>query len=201
MEGGAYRASGVKENRSRRGDAAAIATAASAIDVAAALCAQAIAIREYCQVVCGSSRVERQIESTHFTCQNFHNSSTSGQYCGSMKPWQYLELRVTQLQAMHQGRWGIHAQKVITQRLETVGTKWIAGVRTNFSLKTTLTMLEGLISASLLTSRRCFGRRFSELFKPEGEAQRLAWSGLKGVGSNFVKTNQVENCVEEIGLD
>ena len=76
-------------------------------------------------------------------------------------------------------RSGIHAQKAITQRLETVGTKGIAGVRTNVSLKTTLTMLEGLILASPLTFRRCFGRRVAELFK--GEAQRLAWSGVTGV--------------------
>ena len=38
-------------------------------------------------------------------------------------------------------------------------------------------MLEGLIPASSLTSRRCFGRRFAELFK--GEDQRLAWSGVE----------------------
>ena len=56
---------------SRRGDAAAtIATAASAIPVAAALCAQAIV--NIVEAVCGDilvARVERQTESTHFTCR------------------------------------------------------------------------------------------------------------------------------------
>ena len=64
-------------------------------------------------------------------------------------------------------RLGTDAQKAITQRLETVGTKWTAAV-----WETTLTMLEGPIPASSLTSRRCFGTRFPELFKGE-----LAWSG------------------------
>ena len=90
---------------------------------------------------------------------------------------------------MHQGRSGTDAQKTITQRLETVGTKWIAGVRrtvrSNFLLETILMMLEGLITASLLTSRRCFGRFFAELIKEED--QQLAWSGFEEGGSKQIK--------------
>ena len=78
---------------------------------------------------------------------------------------------------------GVIAQKAIAQSLKTVGTNWIAGVLTNFSLEMTLTMLEGPIQASLLTSRRCFGRRFAERFK--GEDQQSAWSGIEGVGQNI----------------
>ena len=77
------------------------------------------------------------------------------------------------------------AQKAIAQRLETVGTKWIAGVWINFSRETTLTMLEGPILASSLTYRRCFGRRFAELFK--GEDQQLAWSGIEAGKSKWIK--------------
>ena len=43
-------------------------------------------------------------------------------------------------------------------------------------------MLKGLIPASSLNSRRCFGRRFAELFK--GEDQQLTWCGVEGVGQN-----------------
>ena len=46
-------------------------------------------------------------------------------------------------EAMHQDRLGTDAQKAITRRLESVGTKRIPGVRANFSLETTLTMREG----------------------------------------------------------
>ena len=136
-EGGGHR-------RSRRGDAATIATAASAIPVAAALCAQAIV--NIVEAVCGDilvARVERQTESTHFTCR--------------------VAARIL---------CAIVRKAANAQRLETVGTKWIAGIRTNFSLKSTLTMLLGPIPASSLTSRRWFWRRFPELFK--GEDQQLA---------------------------
>ena len=99
--------------------------------------------------------------------------------------WRECAQGVTQLQMMHQGRSGIDTQTAITQRLEMVGTKWIAGVWTSFSLETTLTMLESPIPASSLTSRRCFGRRFAELFK--GEDQKMAWSGIEGGGSEQTK--------------
>ena len=102
------------------------------------------------------ARVERQTESTHFTCR--------------------VAARIL---------CAIVRKAANAQRLETVGTKRIAGVRTKFSLETTLTMLEGPISASSLTSRRCFGRRFAELFK--GEDQQLAWSGIEGGGSKRIK--------------
>ena len=62
-------------SRSRRGDAAAIGTAASAIPVSAALCAQAIV--DILEVVCGDilvARVERQTESTHFRARRCPNS-------------------------------------------------------------------------------------------------------------------------------
>ena len=103
--------------------------AASAIPYAAALCAQAMA--NIVVVVCGDilvAGVERQTKSTHFTC---HVAALI--LC-------------------------LIARKAIAHRLETVGTEWIAGVLTNFSVETTLTKLWGPIPASSLTSRRCFGR-------------------------------------------
>ena len=59
-------------------------------------------------------------------------------------------------------------------------------------------MLKGLIQVSSLTSRRCFGRLFTELFK--GEDQQLARRGVEG-GAVVGQMVGVENCVEEIGLD
>ena len=91
------------------------------------------------------ARVERQTESTHFTCPSLPE-------------------------------FFVFAQMAIAPRLETVGTKWMAGIWTKFSPETTLTMLQGPILASSLTSMRCFGKRFAELF--EGEDQQLAWSGF-----------------------
>ena len=39
-----------------------------------------------------------------------------------------------------------------------------------------------------LTSRKCFPRRFTELFKgEESEDQQLAFSGIEGCGSKWIK--------------
>ena len=178
--------------RSRRRDAAAIAAAASAIAVPAALCAQDIAnALRWFVPLCGDmlvARVELQTESTQFTCPSLrnwisflHKRIIFWIYEANVLSWRACERGVTQLQAMHQDRLGTNAQKAISQRLETVGTKWIAGVRTNFSLM----MLEGPYPATSLTSRRSFGRRLAELFK--GEDKQLAWSGVEGGGSKRIK--------------
>ena len=110
----------------------------------------------------------------HFKCPNFRNwKSFLHKWIifqideTNVLSWRVCERGVAQLQAMHQGRLGTDSPKAITQRLETVGTKWIAGLWTNFSLETTLMMQEGPIPASSQTSRRCFGRLFAEMFKAE----------------------------------
>ena len=73
---------------------------------------------------------------------------------------------------MHLGRQGTDTQKVIPQRLETAGTKWIGGVWTNCSVFTGNHSVYAQGSYSCIITdfqeyRRCFQRQCAELFKEE----------------------------------
>ena len=81
---------------------------------------------------------------------------------------------------MHPGRKGTDTQKVIPQRLEMAGTKWIGGVWTNCSESVFTGIHSDYAQGSyscVITDfpeyRRCFEKRFAELFKEEDTHTRF----------------------------
>ena len=171
------------------------AAAASAIAITAALCPASLAARLYFTCVgtihpCLNAWPTLLLQAVAMLCHGPGHGERLRRSCNSRRRhhWRCGAVAIINRSAAQQGRrrcinadQGLRtdAQKVITQRRETVETKRMA------SVETTLTMLVGLIPASSLTSRRNFGRRFAELLK--GEDQPLAWSGVEGGGSKWIK--------------